>query len=53
VIFQVSLTVLDNLKDQLIKCSDDAEAITTVTQYLDSVGIGANCNKKRHQVFCV
>jgi hypothetical protein len=38
VIFQVSLAVLDNLQDQLIKCKDDAEAITTLTQYLDGVG---------------
>jgi hypothetical protein len=38
VIFQVALSILDNLQQDLILCKDDGEAITTVSQYLDTIG---------------
>jgi len=38
VIFQVALEILDRLQETLVVCKDDAEAVTAVTLFLDSIG---------------
>jgi len=38
VIFQVALEILDRLQETLVVCKDDAEAVTAITSFLDSVG---------------
>jgi len=38
VIFQVALTILDNNSEMLLRCKDDAEAMPTLSQYLENVG---------------
>jgi hypothetical protein len=37
VIFMISLCILDNLKDNLLKCKDDGEAMTILGRYLENV----------------
>jgi len=53
VIFQIALEILDRLQETLLVCKDDAEAVTAVTLFLDSIGtsgtstsIGSKTNKK-------
>jgi len=38
VIFQMALEILDRLQEKLVVCKDDAQAITAVTLFLDSIG---------------
>ena len=38
VIFQMALEILDHLQETLVVCKDDAEAVTAVTVFLDSIG---------------
>lgn len=38
VIFQMALEILDRLQETLVVCKDDAEAVTAVTSFLNSIG---------------
>lgn len=38
VIFQMALEILDRLQEKLVVCKDDAEAVTSVTLFMDSIG---------------
>jgi len=38
VTFQMALEILDRLQEKLVVCKDDAEAVTAVTLFLDSIG---------------
>ena len=35
--FQIALTVLDALKQELLTCTDDGEAMTILAEYLENV----------------
>ena len=37
VIFQLSLSILDDMSDKLMKCKDDGEAMTMLAEYLDNI----------------
>lgn len=42
VIFQITLAILDAIKEDLIKCKEDGAAVQTVNSFLESI---VNCEK--------